>query len=138
MTMSQTTVTVELPNVAIEQLRGLAQQQRRSVRDIVKDLIMRALPELPEDVKDELETFKHLSDDVLWLLARSTLSEEEQRDLARLNDEAQRKPLIGSQVQRQRALLDKYDRVLVRRAEAAGVLKARGYDLSDLAVLQTA
>ena len=99
---------------------------------------MRALPELPEDVKDELETFKHLSDDVLWLLARSTLSEEEQRDLARLNDEAQRKPLIGSQVQRQRALLDKYDHVLVRRAEAARVLKARGYDLSDLAILQTA
>jgi hypothetical protein len=138
MTVSQTTVTVELPNVAIEQLQGLAQKQRRSVRDIVKDLIMRALPELPEDVKGELETFKHLSDDVLWLLARSTLSEEEQRDLAWLNDEAQRKPLIGSQVQRQRALLDKYDRVLVRRAEAARVLKARGYDLSDLAVLQTA
>lgn len=138
MTVSHTTVTVELPTIAVEQLQGLAQRQRRSVRDILKDLIMRSLPELPEDVKAELETFKHLSDDVLWLLARSTLSAEEQRDLAKLNDEAQRHPLVGTQVQRQQVLLDKYHRVLVRRAEAARVLQARGYDLSDLAVLQTA
>lgn len=138
MTIPYTSVTVELPNIAVDQLQGLAQQQRRSLRDILKDLIMRALPELPEDVKDELGSFKHLSDDVLWLLARSTLSAEEQYDLAKLNDEAQRRPLTGSQVQRQQALIDKYNRALVRRAEAARVLQTRGYDLSDLAVLQTA
>lgn len=138
MTISHTAVTVELPNIALEQLQGLAQRQRRSVRDIVKEIIMRALPELPQDIKDELDTFKHLSDDVLWLLARSTLSEEDRRDLARLNDEAQRQPLLGPQVQRQQMLLDKYNRVLVRRAEAARVLKMRGYDLTDVAVLQTA
>jgi hypothetical protein len=136
--MTYTTITVELPNIAVDQLQGLAQQQRRSVRDILKDLIMRALPDLPEDVKDELKSFQHLSDDVLWLLARSTLSEEELHDLAKLNDEAQRQPLTGSQAQRQHALLDKYNHVMVRRAEAARLLQTRGYDLSDPAILQTA
>lgn len=136
MTLSHTTVTVELPDIALEQLQGLAQKQRRSIRDIVRDMIIRALPELPQDITDELDTFKHLSDDVLWLLARSTLSEDERRDLARLNDEAQRQPLPGTQVQRQQVLLDKYNRVLVRRAEAARMLQMRGYNLSDIAVLQ--
>ena len=95
------------------------------------------LPSLPEDVEAELASFSQLSDDVLWLIARSTLTREQQRDLADLNDEAQRHPLAAVEQTRQQALIHAYDRMMVRRAQAALILKQRGYDLTDLAVLQT-
>lgn len=95
------------------------------------------LPSLPVEVEVELASFSQLSDDVLWLIARSTLTREQQRALADLNDEAQSRPLTAAEQTRQQALIHAYDRMLVRRAQAALILKQRGYDLTDLAVLQT-
>lgn len=94
------------------------------------------LPSLPADVEAELASFSQLSDDVLWLIARNSLTREQQRDLADLNDEAQSRALTAAQQTRQQALIHIYDRMLVRRAQAALILKQRGYDLTDLAVLQ--
>ncbi len=131
-----TTMTVELPGPAFEQLQIVARQQHRSVGEVVQDLILRELPGLPQDLKNELATFASLSDDVLWLLARSTLTKIQQRELAHLNYEAQSRPLAEAEKLRQQALIDMYDRVVARRAEAAMLLKSRGYDLSDPAVLQ--
>jgi paraquat-inducible protein B len=132
------TMKVKLPSNIFEQLRYIAHQQQRSVNDIARDLIANALSELPQDVKDEIKTFANLSDDVLWLLARSTLPQSQQKELAQLNEEAQRRSLTQTEEQRQQTLLNQYDRVIVRRAEAARLLKARGYDLSDPAGLHSA
>jgi hypothetical protein len=138
------TMKVELPTNTFEQLRYVARQQQRSVNDIARDLIANALLDLPQDVKDEMRTFAKpstygtLPDDVLWLLARSTLSQDQQKELAQLNVEAQRRPLTEVEEQRQQTLLNQYNRMIVRRAEAARLLKARGYDLSDPTVLHDA
>ncbi len=137
--MGDIAVTVELPTTTWEHLQKTARQQRKSVPEVVRDLVLRQtpdLPSLPPDVEDELTAFASLSDGVLWLLARTTLPVEEQRELARLNEEAQRRPLTRTELARQQAFIDSYDRVLVRRAHAAGLLKNRGYDLSDPAILQ--
>lgn len=137
--MGDISVTVELPSTTWEHLQKTARQQRRSIPDVVRDLVLIQTPDfpaLPPDVEAELAAFANLSDGVLWLLARSTLSVEEQSDLALLNEEAQRRPLTQAERTRQQTLVDNYDRVLVRRAHAAGLLKKRGYDLSDPAVLQ--
>lgn len=138
--MIDTSVTVKLPEEAFEQLQSVARRQHRSVHDVVQDLVLRelpGLPPLPQNVEEELAAFSSLSDDVLWMLARSTLTKDQQRELANLNAEAQRRPFPDKEKDRQQALLEAYDRVLVRRARAAALLKARGYDLSDPAVLQT-
>jgi len=50
--------------------------------------IVPLLPALPQDVEAELAAFANLSDEVLWFLARSTLTEAEQEELATLNDVA--------------------------------------------------
>jgi hypothetical protein len=139
MLMMTTAITVELPPAAYEQLRRTAVRQNRQVAEVVRDLVLRELPELPSlpaDVEVELASFSQLSDDVLWLIARNTLTREQQRDLADLNDDAQSRPLTAAEQARQQALIHAYDRMLVRRAQAALVLKQRGYDLTDLAVLQ--
>lgn len=137
--MMSTAITVELPPAAFEQLRNTARRQNRPVAEVVKDIVLReipGLPALPGDVEAELATFSQLSDDLLWLIARNTLTPQQQRELADLNDAAQRRPLTQTEQTRQVHLVDAYDRTLVRRAQAAHVLKQRGYDLSDPTVLR--
>jgi len=87
---------------------------------------------LPADLASELAAFEHLSDDVLWLLATSTLSAEEQEELALLNEAAQQREVTLGERERQDMLLDAYDRVLVRRAHAAAILKGRGHDINRI------
>ncbi|MFP4394675.1 MAG: hypothetical protein ACLFTI_05360 [Anaerolineales bacterium] len=135
MVTNSVTMKVKLPTNIFEQLRDIARQQQRSVNDIARDLISNALLDLPSDVKDELATFSNLSDDVLWLLARNSLHQSQREELAQLNEEAQRRSLTDAEEQRRQVLLDQYHRVMVRRAEAARLLKSRDYDLSDPAVL---
>jgi len=84
-----------------------------------------------------LDAFERLSDDVLWLIARSTLSKADQRAFARLNRLAQQRPLNVSEQARQQTLTEIYDRTLVRRAHASVLLKRRGYDLTDLSSMQS-
>jgi hypothetical protein len=137
--MPDTFITVELPATAIAQLQQVARQQHRSMPEVVRDLVLQelpGLPPLPQDIERELVAFAVLSDDVLWLLARSTMTPKQQSELAALNDEAQRRDLTASERDRRDALVELYDQMMVRRAQAAVLLKTRGYDLSDPAVLQ--
>ena len=94
------------------------------------------MPTLPDEIEAELTAFTSLSDDVLWLLARSTLPETEQERLAELNYQAKQRDLTEAEETERDRLLDSYNRVMVRRAEAALLLKARGYDLANTNVLQ--
>ena len=135
-----TAITLELPPAAYEQLRRTASRQNRPVAEVVREIVLREIPDLPPlpaDVEAELATFSHLSNDVLWLIARSNLTRQQQEALATLNDQAQRRPLIANEQSQQTELITAYDRTLIRRAQAALVLKQRGYDLSDPAVLKT-
>ncbi|MEI2612210.1 MAG: hypothetical protein V9G20_26530 [Candidatus Promineifilaceae bacterium] len=55
--MMQSPVTVHLPNTTLDHLRRTAKQQRKTVEDVVRDLVVREvtpLPSLPDDVEEEL------------------------------------------------------------------------------------
>jgi hypothetical protein len=123
------TILVELPETALAQLQATAHEQTRSVPEVVRDLVLQALPSLPAlppDTEEELAVFEHLSNDVLLLLAQSSLPEDQQRELAALNEKAQHSGLSTEEQTRQQALVDAYDRLLVRRAQAAALLQTRG------------
>ena len=133
-----TPVTITVPTILFQQLEILAHQQHRSVSDMVCEIVLREvplLPALPQDVEVELAAFTNLSDEVLWLLARSTLTEAEQEELATLNDLAQQRSLTQAEQAHQQVLVEAYERVMIRRAHAALLLKLRGYDLSEPTVL---
>lgn len=136
MTMATTPILVDLPVAVAERLRKEAGRQQRAVRDLVRDFIVEHWsegPALPQEVEAELDAFSSLSDDLLWLAARSTLPDEDREELALLNAEGG--SLTPDQEQRREELLNAYDRVMVRRAQAAVILQGRGYDLSDPSVL---
>jgi hypothetical protein len=142
MTQTATTpFTVDLPGLLANEIEITARRQQRSPSDILRELIIQswsALPALPDDVEAELAAFTNLSDDVLWLLARSTLTQAEQEALAHLNSQAKQNPLTPQEEARLDSLLQAYDRAMVRRAQAVLLLKARGYDVSDPNTLQNA
>lgn len=135
-----TSLTVNLPDSLVQEMELTARNQQRSVSDMARELILHgwhSLPHLSEEVEAELATFINLSDEVLWLIARSTLTKAEQEELANLNYQAKRRFLTDEEAARREALLVAYDRTMMRRAQAALLLKSRGYDLSDPNVLQT-
>jgi hypothetical protein len=138
--MMETTVVVTLPSETVEQLERFARQQQRSVAELVRDLVVQevpSLPLLPHEVEQEMAAFDYLSDDSLWLLAQTVLSPEQQQELAGLNELAQQRSLTEKEANRQQALVDAYDRALVRRAQAVSVLKARGHELTPLLNIQS-
>jgi hypothetical protein len=121
-------ILIELPATALSQIQATAREQTRSVPEVVRDLVLQALPglpALPPDAEAELAAFEHLSGDVLRLLSQSTLPDDQQRELAALNDKAQRENLSTAEQARQQVLVDAYDRLLVRRAQATALLHAR-------------
>lgn len=128
-------IVIELPPLAYAQLQAMATAQQRAVGAIASDLILAELPvmpALPEDVEQELAAFDQLSDDVLVLLANSSLNAQEQTELAELNEQAQSRGLLPAEAERREHLLARYDRMLVRRAQAALVLRRRGHTQSPL------
>lgn len=132
-------VTIDLPEPVQQQMEETAQLEQRPVADIIRDLVLQhwpITPKLPDDVEAELAALPNLSDDALWILARSTLSALEQAELAALNQKAKTTNLTVADDKRLSVLLEQYDRTMVRRAEASAILQQRGYDLRDPAVLQ--
>lgn len=76
-----------------------------------------------------------LSDAALWSLARSTLTETKQNELAQLNEIAGERSLTATEQARQQTLLNEYNEIILRRAHAATLLQARGHDMSNPLVL---
>jgi hypothetical protein len=131
--MQRGSIQIELPVDTINTLERIAQQEARSINEVARDLILKELPPLPSlspDVETELAALANLSDETLSLLAESTLPPAQQKELAMLNHLAQQRALTVSEAQRQQGLVNIYERTLVRKGQAAAILKDRGYDLS--------
>lgn len=81
-------VTLDLPENLILDLKDKAQTQHRSIAEVVREMVLQnwqPSPKLPADVESELAAMSNLSDEVLWLLVRNTMTREEQEMLAALN-----------------------------------------------------
>ena len=135
-------ITIDLPDLVATRLESVASRQHRSISEMMAEVMgtwslneFSAVPKLPDDVEAELATFTGLSDGILWILARSTLSTRQQEELSLLNHKAQQQPLSKLEQEHQQKLIDAYDRMMIRRAQAAMILKRRGYDLSNPEVL---
>ena len=84
------------------------------------------------DVADTLTSLGALDDTTLWQLARSRVADENAARLADLGDRRQRVGLSRDELHEAEALIQRHDRVMVVRAEAAALLKQRGHDVSSL------
>lgn len=128
-------VSIELPLPTYQHLQSAAQRRRQAIPDLVEQLLTQdvPLPPLPITLAEELTAFAQLSTEVLWILARTTLTEQQRLELATLNRKAQQtNGLTAVEQQRQIELVALYQNSMVRRAKALDLLQQRGHDITPL------
>lgn len=84
-------------------------------------------PSLPPDEQEELEALHHLSDDALWTIAREQMPNNLQERLQLLMDKNSLGTIRGEEYQELAEYVARGNRLMVRKAEAAGILVERGH-----------
>ena len=79
----------------------------------------------------KLAEMAYLKDTVMWKVARTTLSREQQERLQVLHDKQQRIELTPGELIEEQALVKLYREALLASAQAVALLQHRGYDVSD-------
>lgn len=130
--MSLRPITLEVPDELYDRVRQLADVGERRIEDVMVSELSAALhadtPLLPPDEEAELAALRYLSDDALWTIARERLPASAESRLQTLLEElSSRSPADSAELN---ALIERADRLMVRRAEAAAVLTRRGFTVS--------
>ena len=133
--MATLEVTLRLSEPVYDQLRRAAEQSQRSVADLLVEAALAAAPALTEPaggLRAALAQMAYLNDAALWQAARATLAPTQRERLEELHLAQQREGLATAEQEEERALLTlvSRDRCSVR-AQAAILLKQRGYDIAD-------
>lgn len=128
--MSQYILTV--PDDVVYRARQLAEQSQRPVDRILIEHLRTlpvVLPTLPEDEEAELAALIHLTDDTLWTIAQEQMSSENQERLQLLMD----RHLLGlatAERDELAQLVERSERLMLRKSMAAALLAERGYSVS--------
>ena len=128
-------VTLKLPHALYRRLKRQADQTHRTVEDELLEVVAMAVPvgdELPTDLQEALSPLALLDDAALWRAARSQFSAAAAAQLAGLHLKRQREGLTETETQVTASLVRQYERAMLIRAQAAALLKQRGYDVSVL------
>jgi plasmid stability protein len=128
-------VTLRLPDALYQRLNRRAEQAQRALEDELLDMIAAAVlvdDELPKELSEALSSLVLLDDEALWGAARTRLPAEAAEELEGLHLKRQREGISASEAEQAAALLRRYERVMLVRAQAAALLRQRGHDVSVL------
>jgi len=136
--MSQV-VTLELPDTIYLPVQRMAEATRRPLAEVLVGALKASLPSLEglsPDLTAELVGLEGLSDDALWQIMLSHVPTDRQQRLNRLL----RKSKTGKLTQPERTdlavLQHEADRIMLRKARAAVLLRFRGQRLPTLVELR--
>jgi hypothetical protein len=133
--MTIQTVTLNLPGALYDRIKRRAEQAHRSVEMELLEAVAMAMPavdELPSDLSETISSLAHLDDETLQRAARRHFPTEEAAELEALHFKRQDEGLTKDETQRAAELTRQYERAMLIRAQAAGLLMQRGYDISAL------
>lgn len=133
--MTAQAVTLRLPDLLYRRLEQRAREKRRSLEEELMSVVSSALPtteDLPADITDDMAQLAFLSDTELWQAARSTLPEHDTERMQTLLWKRQREELSAAEAREIARLGHRANRIMLVRAQAAVLLKGRGYDISGL------
>ena len=134
--MSAEAVTLHLPGSLYDHFKERAKRARRSLEaellKVVEAAGMDSQEDLPPQLARAVGDLRELDDEALWRAARDHLPREAAEELESLNHKQQREGLSVAEEETLDRLAEAYDRFLLLRAEAAGLLQERGHDISRL------
>src|SRR3972149_553243 len=133
--MTVQSITVNLPSALYNRPKRRAEQTRRTVEAELLEVVATAVPiadELPPDLAEAISPLALLDDEALWRAAPSHLPAEAASQMEELHLKRQREGLSEAEQQTLAGLVRQYERAMLVRAQAAALLKQRGYDVSEL------
>jgi hypothetical protein len=124
-------ITLSLPEPLYLRLERTAQATRRPLADVLLRAVEVGSPpdweDAPSEFQADLATLDRLDDDTLWLIARSRQTEQDMTRYTVLLE----KNAAGSLTMAERAELKtlrwEADRFMLRKAQAAAILRWRGH-----------
>lgn len=128
------TLTLTIPDDILARATKLAETIEQPVEAILMahlQTLTASIQLLPEEQVAELEALHHLSDDALWTIAREQMPSEIQNrahDLMTRNNLEELDSIESDELQH---YVDRADRLMLRKAEAAFLLRERGYDFKQ-------
>jgi hypothetical protein len=132
--MSDHPVTVTLPEALYAPIREIAEAKSQSVERVLIDQLQSVLsvklPSLPSDEESELAAFKFLSDDTLHNIAHEQMPMRLQEQMQSLMDRNSLGTITSQEYKELSLLVERGQRLTLRKAWAAGVLMERGYKIT--------
>ena len=128
-------VTLNMPGPLYDQLMHRAVETQRSFEEETLDVLATALPgqdELPADLKEAIDSLAVLDDAALWRVATSRLADDVASELEALHDKRDCVGLTENESQQLAALVRRYERHMLVRAQAAALLRERGHDVTRI------
>jgi hypothetical protein len=132
-------VTLELPPTIYLPARRMAEATNLPLEDLLVRALQSLLPSLdglPSELVEELVDLEGLDDESLWQVMVSRVPEAQQSDLDDLLRKNQAGTLTRQEHQELERLQREADRVMLRKARAAVLLRFRGHRLPTLEELR--
>jgi hypothetical protein len=130
--MSQT-VTLDLPDEAVDRLQRSASAARMPLEQFLVERLTESVPPsadgLTPALADELRSMELLEDDDLWTIASASLSPAQQRRYDRLLDKNARSALTPREQETLREIGEEARLLTLKKAHACLKLKWRGHAL---------
>lgn len=123
------TITISLPDHLYEQVRVQSQHNQRGIGEELVAVVSEALPIA---IEEALAGLALLSDEALWQAARTAATPEENERMQALIAKQERLGLTTAETEELSLLANFFRRIMLVRAEAAVLLKERGYDIHHL------
>jgi hypothetical protein len=124
------TIVLTIPEDISAQARQIAETTDQPVEQVLLEHLKTLpvpLPVLPDDEQQELDALQHLSEDALWTIAREQMPEEVQARAHALIDKNAQGALTDEEQSELVQLVERGDRLMLRKAKAAALLRGRGF-----------
>lgn len=126
--------TISMPNALYEKAQRLAKQTSQSVDEIICMQLEGALDQpmldLPSDERAELHAMSYLSTDALWTIAREQMRPDLQHTMSQLMEKNSKGTITEDEFRDLSALVERGERLTLRKAQAMKLLLDRGYSVS--------
>lgn len=122
--------TLHVPEEIYRRAEKIAGETAQPVERVLLDQLWRLdtrLPGLLASDDAELEALKVLSDDTLWTIAREQMPGDVQARAHDLMDKNSRGSISDDEQLELASLVERADRLMLRKAEAAFILRTRGH-----------
>jgi len=119
-------IILTIPEEISARARQIAENQAKSAEQVLIDYLKTFPPSLPPDIQAELDALRHLSDDALMTIAHEQMPNDAQQRANDLLDRNSRDLITNDEHLELEKLVERADRLMLRKAEAVNILRQRG------------